>query len=93
MLGLGGGRGWVRLEKRQILFEDRYGSIGIQIPHLQFSRPGRGQQLSFSIPVRPLKVVQELKITAGPQSVANAQAVHCLVDTELAACPAQTLHE
>jgi hypothetical protein len=85
-----GGR--VRFGERQVFFEHYLRAIAIEIPDLELPAARGDQQLSFSIPVRPLEVIQQLDLSLDFQPVADTQAVHRLIDAELAASPATAFY-
>ena len=70
----------VRLGDRQVFFEQYLGAIAIEFPDLKLPAPCGDQQVSFSIPVRPLEVIQELDLSTYFQPVADTQAVDRLID-------------
>ena len=85
-----GGR--VRFGERQVFFEQDLGASGIEIPDLELPAPRRDQQVSFSIPVRPLEVIQQLDLSIHFQPVADTQPVYRLIDAEFASSPSEAFH-
>ena len=79
-------------ETRQVFFEQYLGAIAIEFPDLKLPAPCGDEQVSFSIPVRPLEVIQELDLSTYFQPVADTQAVDRLIDAELASRPSETFH-
>ena len=64
----------------------------MKMPDLEFSAPRGDQQVSISIPVRPLDVIQQLDLSIHFQPVADTEAVYRQLDTELAPSPAEAFH-
>ena len=85
-------RGRVRFGERQIFFEQYLGAIAIEIPDLELSAPRGDQQVSFSIPVRPLEVIQQLDLSIPFQPVVDTQAVCRLIDAEFTSSPSEAFH-
>ena len=85
-------RGRVRFGARQIFFEQYLGAIAIEIPDLELFVPRGDQQMSLSIPVRPLEVIQQSDPSLHFQPVSDAQAVYRLIDAELASSPSEAFH-
>lgn len=63
----------------------------LEIPDLKLSGSGGNQQLSLTVPIRPLDVIQQLEAPFRFQRVEDAQTVHRLVHAKVAGGPAQTL--
>ena len=90
------GPGWrggrVRFGNRHVVFEQYLRAVAIEIPDLEFPAPRGDQQVSVSIPVRPLEVIQQVDLSLHFQPVGDTQAVYRLIDAELAASPPEAFH-
>jgi hypothetical protein len=60
--------------------------------YLEPSRARGNEEMSFSTPISPLKIIQEFEITAGFQGVPDCETVDSLVDTVLSASPPHAFH-
>ena len=56
LLGPGGSRNGIRIEKSQIHFEDGVFSSRSHLPHLELAGSCRDEQSAVFIPIRPLKI-------------------------------------
>ena len=76
----------------KIFLEQGIGPIGGRIPDLKLSGTGGDQQSPFLIPVGPLQVIERLEVSLEFQRIADAQAIHRLINAEFATSPTHTFH-
>jgi hypothetical protein len=56
------------------------------MPHLKLAGSRRSEQSPLSIPIRPLKIIEQRQFTAGFEGILHSQAVDRLLRPEFSAC-------
>src|SRR5262249_60552131 len=67
-------------------------SLAVECHDLELPTARRNQEMSISIPVSPLEVIQLVDLTIRFQPVVDPQAVYRLIHAEFASSPAEALH-